>query len=265
MIGPVALVRGLLEGLTPTEQNLVVALAVLFAGLTAGVIAAWLVRKVLLLTGVDAAVEGTVLERSARRLGSSTVRLLAGVCGLFVFLVAATYATQTVGLVADEAVLSVLASFVPRLFVAVIVLLVGLLVGEKVELVANERLRSIKLPELTLVPTLLKFSIYYVAGLIALSQIGVATAALLVLLAAYAFGVFFLGGLAFKDLLASAAAGVYLLLTEPYSIGDEIAIDGNRGIVQEVDVFVTQIENEDEEYIVPNRKVLCDGATRIRR
>ncbi|PSQ37689.1 mechanosensitive ion channel protein MscS, partial [Halobacteriales archaeon QS_9_70_65] len=95
-------------------------------------------------------------------------------------------------------------------------------------------------------------------------QLRVATDALLIMLAAYAFGLFFLGGLAFKDLLSSAAAGVYLLLAEPYSIGDEVEIDGSRGIVQEMDVFVTLVESDGEEYLIPNRKVLRKGATRVR-
>ena len=67
-----------------------------------------------------------------------------------------------------------------------------------------------------------------------------------------------------KDLLSSAAAGIYLLLTEPYSIGDEVEIDGARGVVQEVDVFATTVENDGEEYVIPNRKVLREGAMRVR-
>jgi small-conductance mechanosensitive channel len=164
----------------------------------------------------------------------------------------------------SAAFLTELRTFLPQLFIAVIVVIVGILLADKAELLVGERLRSIKLPEVTLLPTLVKFSILYIAALIALSQLGVATGALLVLLAAYAFGVVFLSGLAFKDLLSSAAAGIYLLLTEPYSIGDEVEIDGNRGIVQEVDVFVTYVESEGEEYMIPNRKVLRDGAMRVR-
>jgi len=166
--------------------------------------------------------------------------------------------------VPGEALIEEAVAFLPRLFVAVFVVLVGLVVGDKAEIVVDERLRSVKLPEVTVVSTLLKLSILYVAGLVALSQLGVATAALLVLLAAYAFGVFFLGGLAFKDLLASAAAGVYLLMSEPYAIGDEVEIAGRRGIVQEIDVFVTHVEDDGEEHVVPNRKVIREGAMRVR-
>jgi small-conductance mechanosensitive channel len=156
------------------------------------------------------------------------------------------------------------AGFLPNLFIAALVVIVGLIVGDKVDLAASERLRSIKLPEVTVVPTLMKYSIFFISFLIALAQLGVAVNALLVLLAAYTFGLFFLGGLAFKEMLSSSAAGVYLLLTEPYSIGDEVEINGNRGIVQEVDVFVTRIESDEEEFVLPNHLVFESGIIRVR-
>lgn len=258
-------VREWFEGLSPPGQDVIFAAAILLAGLGLGTVAAWLVRRVLLAFDVDEAVEGTPFERTAHQLGSSSVRLLAQLCGLFVFAVAALYATRTLGVVPSQALVDELSRFLPRLFIAALVLIVGLILGDKAELMVGERLRSVKLPELGLIPSLVKLSIIYVAVLIALSQLGVATGALLILLAAYAFGIFFLGGLAFRDLMSSAAAGVYLLLTEPYSIGDEVEIDGARGIVQEVDVFVTYVEDDGEEYMIPNRKVFREGAMRVRQ
>ena len=49
-----------------------------------------------------------------------------------------------------------------------------------------------------------------------------------------------------------------------FGIGDQVRIGDQRGIVQEVDLFVTKIEDDSEEYIVPNRKVFEDGIVRIR-
>lgn len=252
------------RGLTASEQDFVLSVVLVVLGLVLGGATAWIVRRVLVAFDVDDAAEGTAFERTARGLGTSTVGLLSQLCGFFVFLIAALYALEVLRFVPSRQLVVAVSWFLPRLFVAVLVILVGVLVGDKAEIVVGERLRSIKLPEATVIPRLVKYSILYVAFLIALSQLNVATGALHILLAAYAFGVFFLGGLAFKDLLSSAAAGIYLLLTEPYSIGDEVEIDGARGIVQEVDVFVTTIEDDGEEYVIPNRKVLRDGAMRVR-
>ena len=252
------------QGLAPGEQQFVLAVLFVALGLLGGGATAWIIRRVLVAFDVDDAAEGTAFERTARGIGTSTVGLLSQLCGLFVVLVGALYALDILQFVPSRQLIAGATWLLPKLFVSMLVLLVGVLVGDKAEIFVSERLRSIKFPEVTVIPKLVKYSILYVAALIALSQLHVATGALLILLAAYAFGVFFLGGLAFNELLSSAAAGIYLLLTEPYSIGDEVEIDGARGIVQEVDVFVTTVENDGEEYVIPNRKVLSEGAMRKR-
>jgi small-conductance mechanosensitive channel len=69
---------------------------------------------------------------------------------------------------------------------------------------------------------------------------------------------------AFKQMLASGAAGIYLLLHQPYGIGDEVRVGDTRGIVCEMDLFVTHVESDEEEVILPNDKVFERGVARIR-
>lgn len=259
-----ALVERLLRELAGIELAVAFSALVLLSGLVVGVAVARWLGSVLVRFGVPMAVEGTPFERTARSLGTSTVGLISRLAGLFVLVLAAVIALRLLGVVATELFVARLADFFPNLFVAAIIVIVGLLVGDKAHVMISERLSSVKLPEVTLIPSLVKYSVFYVAGLLALAQLGVATAALLVLLAAYAFGLFFVGGLACKDMLTSAAAGIYLLLTQPYTIGDEVRIDDHRGIVQEMDVFVTRIESDEEEYLVPNRLVFRQGIVRVR-
>lgn len=214
--------------------------------------------------GLDDAVEGTPFERTAQNFGTSTVSLLSQMAALFVYIAAIILALNVAQLMDVQLFWSRLVEYLPRIFIAVLAIIVGLVAGDKAKLVVSDRLRSIKLPEAEIIPEIVKYSIFYIAILLALAQIGVATQALLILLAAYSFGLVFLSGLAFKDLLAASAAGVYLLLVEPYAIGDEVEIDEKRGIVQEVDMFVTHIEADGEEYIIPNQRVIRSGIVRIR-
>ncbi|MEF8789085.1 MAG: mechanosensitive ion channel domain-containing protein [Haloarculaceae archaeon] len=259
-----AVVERLLRELAGMELTVAFAVLILLSGFVVGVAVARWLGRLLVRLDVPTAVEGTPFERTARSFGTSTVALLSRLAGLFVFLVAFVVALRLLGVLATELFVARLADFFPNLFVAALIVILGLLVGDKAHVMVSERLSSVKLPEVTLIPSLVKYSIFYVAGLLALAQLGVATAALLVLLAAYAFGLFFVGGLACKDMLTSAAAGIYLLLTEPYTIGDEVRIDDQRGIVQEMDVFVTRIESDEEEYLVPNRLVFRRGIVRVR-
>lgn len=259
-----AVVERLLRELAGMELTVAFAVLVLLSGLVVGVaITRWL-ERLLDRFGVPTAVEGTPFERTARSFGTSTVALLSRLAGLFVFATALVVALRLLGVLATELFVARLADFFPNLFVAALIAIVGLLVGDKASVMASERLNAVKLPQVTLIPALVKYSVFYIAGLLALAQLGVATAALLVLLAAYAFGLFFVGGLACKDVLTSGVAGIYLLLTQPYTIGDEVRIDDHRGIVQEMDVFVTRIENDEEEYLIPNRLVFRRGIVRVR-
>jgi len=254
-------IRGLLSR---DQGTFVLSIVILLLGLGLAYLVWRGVHSLATSLGLDDIVEGTPFERWAQGLGTSTVGILAQLGAIFVYLGAVVIALNVAQLLNPDVFWSRFTAYLPRVFVAAIAVIVGLIAGDKAKLEASDRLRSIKLPEADVIPELVKYSVFYIAILIALNQLGVATSALLVLLAAYAFGLVFLSGLAFKDLLSASAAGVYLLLAEPYSIGDEIRIDDMRGIVQEIDMFVTHIEADGEEYIVPNQEVFRSGVVRIR-
>ena len=240
------------------------ALLVLVFGLIVAYLVGVINRRLLRRAGIPEAIEGTTFERTAHEFDTSTVRILAKLSSYFIAAVAIIVALTVAEVQYLEQFWSGVAAFLPRLFVASIVLIVGIVVGDKAELLVAERLRGIKLPELSVLPPLVKYSVVYVAVLIALGQVGVQTLALIVLLAAYAFAVVLFAAMATKDLVASAAAGMFLLLREPYSIGDEVRVAGQRGIVQEVDLFVTHIEADGEDHVVPNHSVFRDGIVLIR-
>jgi small-conductance mechanosensitive channel len=245
-----------------------VAFALSIAVLVLGIAVAYLVWRwthgLLNRIGVPEAVEGTPFERTARGLGTSTIGIVAQLAALFVYAGMVVVALQLAQLLEVRAFWSQVTSYLPRLFIAALALIVGSIGGDKAKLEVSERLRSIKLPEAKLLPQLVKYSVLYIAALVALAQIGVATAALLILLAAYSFGLVVLSGLALRDFLSAGAAGVFLLLDQPYTIGDEVRIGDRSGIVQEVDMFVTRVENEDSEYIIPNHRVFREGVVRVR-
>ncbi|MBP1921531.1 small-conductance mechanosensitive channel [Halorubrum alkaliphilum] len=252
------------ELLNAIPDRIWLAFAVLLLGLVLAYLAGVLNRRLLRRAGVPEAIEGTTFERTAREFGTSTVQIVAKLSTYFIVAVTVIVAFSVAEVEFADLFWADLATFVPRLFVAVIVLIIGVVVGDKAELLVAERLREIKLPEVGVIPALVKYSVVYVAALIALAQVGVQTLALVVLLGAYALALVVLTALATKDLLAAAAAGVFLLLRQPYGIGDEVRVAGQRGIVQEVDLFVTHIETDDGEHVLPNHAVFRDGIVLIR-
>ncbi|WP_207587775.1 mechanosensitive ion channel domain-containing protein [Halomontanus rarus] len=246
------------------DEPAIIAAAVLALGIVVGYLVGKLNKELLTAAGVADAVEGTPFERTAQSLNTSTVEIVARLSSWFIYGIAVLTAIHIAQLLDTEAFWERVTVFVPQVFIAVLVMIVGFIIADKSELVVSEYLRGVKLPEVTVLPKVVKYSVLFVALIIALAQVGVHVVALMILLTVYAAGVVLVGAYAFKDFLVSSAAGIYLLLNQPYSIGDEVRIGEQRGIVQEVDVFVTKIESDSEEYIVPNRKVFEEGVVRVR-
>lgn len=242
------------------------ALAVLvFLGiLVLGYVSGQLLKQVLIAAGVPGAVEGTAFERTAQGLGSSTVSVVSRLISWFIYGIGVLVALYVARILEPGLFWQQVARLLPRVFIAVFAVIVGIIAGDKAEVLVNERLRSVKVPEVALIGTIVKYSIIYVATLVALGELGVSTSALLILLSVYAFGLVFLGGIAGRDILASGAAGLYLFLNQPYGIGDRVKIGERDGVVQEVELFITRIEDDGTEYIVPNRTVFEEGASRHR-
>jgi len=240
------------------------AIGLIAFGVVVGLVVWRLNRVVLRRAGVDDAIEGTAIERTARGFDTTTVDALSALSAAFVVFVTLLVALGLAGLEFVTVLSAQATSLFLRGFLALLVLLVGVVVGDKVELYVGERLRGVKIPESGLVPTAARYTVLYVAALLALAQVGVDVFVLVLLFAVYAFAVVVFLALATKDLLACAAAGVYLLLTEPYGIGDEVRIGDTSGIVQEVGVFVTHVESDDALFVVPNRKALQEGVVRVR-
>lgn len=242
----------------------VLATIVLIVGFVFGLFVGRLNKRLLTALGVPRLVEGTPFERTAQSIGTSTVTIVARLSSWFVYAVTVLAAIHTANLLDTQIFWLQIIGFVPQIFIAVFVLIFGFVAADKAELLVSERLKSVKIPEVSVIPRLVKYSVLYVALLIALGQVGVNTMALIALLAVYAFAIVVFAGLAFKDFLPSVAAGVYLLLNQPFGIGDEVEIGDHRGVVQGMDVLVTRIENDEEEYIIPNHVVLEHGVVRMR-
>lgn len=253
-----------LSQLPSADFRFVLAAVVFFTGVVVGYLVGRVNERILEALGVESAVEGTSVERVAREMGTSTVNLVARFTSWIIYAVSALIALEVAQLTVQSAIWFPVVQFLPSVVVAVVILLVGVLLSDKAELVVSERLRSVKVPEISVLPKAVKYTIVFVAALVALSQVGIAVNALLVLLLAYVAAVILFTAIATRHLLTSAAAGVYLLLKQPYGIGDRVAIGEHEGIVQEVDVFVTRVEDDGREYVLPNHLVFRRGVVLVR-
>ena len=90
----------------------------------------------------------------------------------------------------------------------------------------------------------------------AVGQLGVQTTSFIAILGAAGLAV----GLALQGSLSNFAAGVLMIIFRPFKVGDFIEAGGTAGIVEEIDIFTTQIRTGDNKTIyVPNGNVMGDN------
>lgn len=69
-------------------------------------------------------------------------------------------------------------------------------------------------------------------------------------------------GFAFRDILQNFFAGILLLLTEPFRLGDQIVVDEHEGTVEEIGSRATTILTYDgRRVVIPNAKLFTDAVT----
>ncbi len=90
----------------------------------------------------------------------------------------------------------------------------------------------------------------------AINQVGVQTTSFIAVIGAAGLAI----GLALQGSLANFAAGFLLIIFRPFKVGDYIEGAGTAGVVENVQVFVTQLRTPDNKtVIIPNSKLTGDN------
>lgn len=89
--------------------------------------------------------------------------------------------------------------------------------------------------------------------IIAIGKLGISIAPFVAAIGA----VFLTAGLALQGTVANFAAGISLVITRPFKIGDTILVNKVYGVVEEIKLGYTTLRTEDEELItVPNKNMI---------
>ncbi len=150
--------------------------------------------------------------------------------------------------------------FVPKVFLAIIILWIGIRLINKLNILTNRSLamRNIDATIRPFFASMVDISLRIILFLIVAGIFGFEISSIIALLGALAFTV----GLALQGSLGHFASGILLLILKPYKVGDEIKVADAEGFVEEVQVFNTIIRTRDNRFItVPNGLVTSGNIT----
>lgn len=156
---------------------------------------------------------------------------------------------------AQQTAIDLAIQFGPRLLVALLILAAGYYVGRWVGRLADSMLVKLGL-DATLRLLLVRIMRILVLGLfliMALQNLGVQLLPLIAGLGVAGAGI----ALAMQGVLGNLAAGLTIIFTRPFKVGEYISIVDVEGTVEEIKLFNTALSHPDRSRIViPNRKIV---------
>ena len=159
-----------------------------------------------------------------------------------------------------EKILGFLIQYGINLLAAILIFVIGKWVARLLSRLSEKAMMKSKVNETlaSFAKNLIYYGILIFVAIAALSKLGIETNSFVAIIGAAGLAV----GFALQGSLANFAAGVMIILFQPFGVGDTIEAGGATGVVQEIQVFSTIIHSADNKrVIVPNAKITGDKIT----
>ena len=142
-----------------------------------------------------------------------------------------------------------------KLIGAVLVLIAGFIVGRWVAnmILAVMEKRDVDVTLRQFIASTIRLIILILFGVVALNQLGISITPLIAAIGGLAVGL----SLALQGPVSNYGAGLLIILTRMYRVGDTISTQGCSGAVEEISLAATHLRAEDGELVViPNKHIV---------
>src|SRR6478609_9676388 len=152
-------------------------------------------------------------------------------------------------------VIDLAVKFGPKVLVAIIILAIGVYVGRLVGRATDRMLKRLQIeaPVRYLLVRVVKALVFGLFLIMALQNLGVELLPLIAGLSIAGAGV----ALAMQGVLGNVVAGLTIIFTRPFRVGDYVSIAKEEGQVLEIQLFSTTLGHSDlSKVVIPNRKIV---------
>ncbi|TNE62123.1 MAG: mechanosensitive ion channel [Bacteroidetes bacterium] len=252
----------LLERFSEAAPKILFALLVLIIGRVIAGLLRRIIRRVLASLQVDRLGERLndidLVQRTGMKIQISNV--VAQMVYYILMLGFIIFATDMLGIPAITDMVRDLIDYLPALFSAFVLFLLGLFLADMVRGLVLTTCQSLGIPSAKMIATAVFYFLFITIAVSALSQAKISTgfiaSNLTVIIGALALAFAFGYGLAARDLVANYLAGHYN--RNKVRVGDEISIDGARGKVVMIDSTSLILQTTERAIIVPLSKMTTE-------
>jgi len=145
--------------------------------------------------------------------------------------------------------------FGPKVVVAILILVAGIYTGQALGRMFNRTLGRFHLdpPVRILLVRVLRLLVFALFLIMALQNLGIELLPLIAGIGVAGAGI----ALAMQGVLGNVVAGLTIIFTKPFRVGEWISIVGVEGQVESIEIFSTRLSHADRSIVVvPNRKIV---------
>lgn len=154
-----------------------------------------------------------------------------------------------------SAVIDMAIQFGPKVLVATVIIIAGVYVGRWVGQFVDGGIKkfNLDLPVRQLLVRIVKLLVLSLFIIMALQNLGVQLLPLIAGLGVAGAGI----ALAMQGVLSNIVAGLSIIFTKPFTVGEYISIVGEEGQVENISLFTTVLSHADQsQVVIPNRKIV---------
>jgi small-conductance mechanosensitive channel len=241
--------------------NLFVALILVLLGFVVAKLLDTLLSKLLGKVGLDRLMAGTGLTKLIARAGIQVPvsALIGKIVYWFVLLVFLVSAAESLGLQRVSATLDVLALYLPKVFGAAMVLVIGVLLAQLVSGLVRSAADGVGLDYANGLGRIAQGLVIILSISVAIGQLEVKTDLLnnviAIVLISVGLAVALALGLGSRDIAAQILAGIYV--RELYEVGQQLKVGDVEGQIEEIGTVKTTLLTDDGELVsLSNREIL---------
>lgn len=235
------------------------AIIILLIGLFVGRLVARLVTQVLRALRFDQIADRAEIDEFLANAGVRTdaAAVVGELAKWFIYLIFFQVAASTLGFPQLTEILNQLIAFIPRVVVAIVILLLGALVANLLAGLVRGSLGTAQVGNANLLANIARYGVLAFAVVAALSQLEIAPAIVNTLWTALIGSVALAAALAFglgaRDAAGSIATSQ--LIKSDIQPGMQIGLEGRTGTVEQIGALYTTIRTGDGQYKVPNAEL----------
>ena len=157
-------------------------------------------------------------------------------------------------------IMNVILVYGMKIIIGLLILYIGFKITNKVsdQLIKNLKKKKFDETLSNFLEPLIRISLKGLIVLSVIAYMGIQTTSFVAVVGAASFAI----GLAFQGALSNFAGGVLLIVLRPFIVGDFIEVAGNKGTVENISIFYTDLRTPDNRVtVVPNSSVTSSSLT----